>query len=297
MNCKSNLKLFTCVTLLVGMTAVSASAAKREREKAAPEESKQVELFSAIKAGDIEVEFIPKDATAANLLIKNKTGKPLSIKLPPAVAGVPVLAQFGGGGLGGGGLGGGGLGGGGLGGGGLGGGQGLGGGLGGGGGGLGGGGGGFGGGGLGGGGGGFFNVAPEKTGKIKVPCVCLEHGKPDPTPRMKYTVVPIETFTKDPKVIEVVKMLGRGEVPQNAAQAAAWNLANGMSWGELAAKNRVESRFTGNERFFNPGELQLAMRITSVAAERAKNAPPLASPGEASPADQQTPGSNRVGAR
>jgi hypothetical protein len=290
MKCKLGLKVVTCVTLLVAISAGSADAKKRTRVKAAPKDSKQVELFAAIEAGDIEVQFIPKDATVANVIIKNKTDKPLTIKLPPAVAGVPVLAQFGGGGLGGGGLGGGG---GGLGGGG-GGGQGLGGGFGGG----GGGGGGFGGGGLGGGGGGgFFNVAAEKTGKIKIPCVCLEHGKPDPTPRMKYKIVPIETFTKDAKVIEIVKMLGRGEVPQNAAQAAAWNVANGLSWNELASKNRIESRFTGNVRFFNPRELALAMRISSEAAKRAKNAPPISSPGESSPGEQQTPDSNRVGVR
>jgi hypothetical protein len=292
MNCKLGLKVATCVTLLVAISAVSANAAKRSRVKTAPKDSKQVELFAAIKSGDIEVQFIPKDATVANLMIKNKTDKPLSIRLPAAVAAVPVLAQFGGGGggFGGGGLGGGG---GGLGGGGGGGGQGLGGGMGGGG--LGGGGGGgFGGGG---GGGGFFNVAPAKTGKIKVPCLCLEHGKPDPTPRMKYKIVPIETFTKNAKVIEIVKMLGRGEVPQNAAQAAAWNLANGLSWSKLAAKNRIESRFTGNVRFFNSRELAIAMRITSEAAKRVKDASPISSPGDSSPGEQQTPNSNRVGVR
>jgi len=117
---------------------------------------------------------------------------------------------------------------------------------------------------------------------------------------MKYTVVPIESFTKDPKVIEVVNMLGRGEVPQNAAQAAAWNLANKMSWQELAAKNRVESRFTGNQRFFNPAELALAMRITSEATKRTKDIGPLdgtlVSPGE-EPVSPGAADSNRVGVR
>lgn len=144
--------------------------------------------------------------------------------------------------------------------------------------------GGMGGGGMGGmgGGGGFFNVAPQKVTKIKVPSVCLEHGKPDPTPRMKYMIVPIETLTKDPNVIEVCKMLGNGEIPQNAAQAAAWNLANGMSWQELAAKNRVELRTIGYaERFFAPQELFLASRIVSEATQRAKDAKPtVTSPGE-----------------
>ncbi len=40
--------------------------------------------------------------------------------------------------------------------------------------------------------GGFFNVKPGKVGKLRVPTVCLEHGKPDPNPRMAYKLVPIE---------------------------------------------------------------------------------------------------------
>jgi hypothetical protein len=77
-------------------------------------------------------------------------------------------------------------------------------------------------------------------------------------------------------------MLGYGEIPQNAAQAAAWNLANGLSWQELAAKNRVELRTIGYaEKFFSPQDLALAARIASEAANRAKDAKPTAtSPGE-----------------
>lgn len=99
---------------------------------------------------------------------------------------------------------------------------------------------------------------------------------------MKYKIVPIETLTKDQNVIEVCKMLGYGEIPQNAAQAAAWNLANGMSWQELAVKNRVELRTVGYaERFFSLQELALANRIASEATQRAKEAKPAAtSPGE-----------------
>jgi citrate synthase len=99
---------------------------------------------------------------------------------------------------------------------------------------------------------------------------------------MKYKIVPIETLTKDQNVIEVCKMLGYGEIPQNAAQAAAWNLANGMSWQELAEKNRVEFRKIGyTEKFFSPQDLALANRIAGEATQRAKDAKPAAtSPGE-----------------
>ncbi len=246
------------VAVLSGLlvsTNMAADAAKQERET--------VEMFAAIESGDIEVMLIPKDAKQANVVVTNKTKKPLSVKMPEAFAGVPVLAQFGGGGLGGGGLGGGGLGGG-LGGGGN---QGVGGGFGGGG--LGGGG--LGGGGLGGGGGagGFFNVEPEKARKVKVAVMCLEHGKKDPNLNVKYQIVPIDTFTDKAEVIEVCKMLGRGEVDQVAAQAAVWNLANEISWQELAAKVGVKHLNGSTEPFFTLAQIQLGMKIGRVAEERA----------------------------
>ncbi len=262
---------------------LASNAANPVKRVAGAAES-NVELFRAMDRGDIDVQFIPKSSRSGNVLIKNNTNKPLSIKLPAAFAGIPVLAQFGGGGFGGGGgLGGGGLGGGGLGGGGLGGGgggQGVGGGFGGGGGGLGGGGFGGGGGGLGG-GGGVFNVAPEKVRKIKVNLVCLEHGKDDPTPRMQYKLVPIKSFTEDQRVIDLCSLLGRGAIPQNAAQAAAWHLANGLSWDELALKNRVKTRFQ-TVRYFNTSELTFAKRLVAAVDRRANS---LASRTETSLAD------------
>jgi len=206
---------------LVLLVPVPVFADKRGHDKA--KAAKSVELFAAIKAGDIAVKLIPKDAKEANLLIENKAKQPLTIKLPEAFAGVPVLAQIGGG---------------------------------------------FGGGGLG--GGGMFNVAPDRVGKLKVATVCLEHGKRDPNPRVPYEIRPIESFTKDQKVIEVVKMLGRGKVPRNTAQATVWHLANGLSWPELAHKDRVRLSNGYTEKYFAPQEIALAMRVAAEAARRAE---------------------------
>src|SRR5688572_9152818 len=85
--------------------AVSTSTvlAANKKEKLKAEDFQPVELFAAMKSGEIEVQYIPKDAKQANVLIRNKTDKPLSVQLPRAFTAVPVLAQFGGGGLGGGG--------------------------------------------------------------------------------------------------------------------------------------------------------------------------------------------------
>ncbi|MGB7343404.1 MAG: hypothetical protein WBD20_04285 [Pirellulaceae bacterium] len=232
------------------------------------EETVNAEFFAAMEAGQIDVKFIPKDATQANVLVKNLTDKPLHIQLPAAFAGVPIQAQGMMGGMGGGGMGG--MGGGGMGGGG--GGQAAGGGM---------GGGGMGGGGMGGGGmgggGGFMRVPAERMKKMQVTTVCLEHGKKDPNPKMAYKIVPLDEFTKDENVRVLCEALGNGLVTQNTAQAAAWHMMDNLSWEFLAAKNRVESQYTGNVRWFSPFELRTAVAVVNeskrIATERKTDKP------------------------
>ncbi|MCS7305759.1 MAG: hypothetical protein NZ602_11720 [Thermoguttaceae bacterium] len=219
-----------------------------------------VEMFQAMRDGQIEVKFIPKDAKEASVLIKNKTDKPLTIKLPDAFAAVPVLAQLDAGGGGrttttgtsttqalGGGWGGGMM------------------------------------GGMGPGmmGGGMWNVPPEKIAQLKVPVVCLEHGKPDPRPAVPYEIKPLEAFSTTPGLREVLQALGSGLVSQRVAQAAAWHLQNGMSFQELASK---QLRFANGTRcpFFSPAEIRAAMQLVAKAKQKAQQSQPSssASPGE-----------------
>jgi hypothetical protein len=232
------------------------------------------ELFAAMEAGDIEVTIRTIDESKANLIVANKTDKPLAITMPATFSAVPVLRQgLGGGGLGGGGGGRGG-GGGGFGGGGGGGGQGVGGGAGGGagGGGFGGGGRGGGGGGRGGGGGGgVFNIPSGKVGKTSFTTVCLEYGKPNPRPAIKYKIQPLEALTTDPKLAEVCKMLANDEIAQPCAQAAAWNIT-GVNWRELLTLNRIERMDGYYERFFSQNQLVFAQQVVNVAIERAEEA-------------------------
>ena len=234
--------------------------------------AKRVELFAGMKDGSIAVKVIMKNSMNGNVRIENKTDEPLTIELPDAVVGVHTLSQFGGaggGGLGGGGLGGGG---GGLGGGGQGGGgQGAGGGLGGGGGGLGGGGGGLGGGGGGlggGGGGGLFSIPPEKTVMLPMNSVCLEHGKPEPSPRMEYRLITVEEFTSNPVLQEVIRLVATNRLDKSAAQAATWHLSNQMSWNELS--NKAASEIGIRRPYFSRAALIRAQQIVAVAHGRAK---------------------------
>lgn len=259
------------VAVGVGLCMAIANANLHAANKITPEPesgSDQVELFAAVKKQQVEVKLIPKNAKQATVIVKNKTDRPLSIRMPQAFAGVPVLAQPGGGGGGGRGGRGGGRGGGGGGGGNQ------------------AGGGGFGGGGGGlGGGGGFFNVGPEKAGKIKVATVCLEHGKEDPNPRVPYELKPITDFTKKAELINVCKMLGRGELDQASAQAAAWHLSDNLSWKELTNKVKIKRRNGSVEMFFTAKDVRTAMQAVQAAIAQADKdsdtKPTEVSPGEA----------------
>ncbi len=221
----------------------------------------RVELFAAMEADQVDVRLIPKNAEQATVIIKNKTNRPLSIKLPAAFAGVPVLAQIDRGGDRGGG--GGNIGGGG-------GNQGMGGGM------------GMGGMGMGGMGGGFFNVGPDRVVKMKVVTVCLEHGKRDPNPRVPYEMKPIESFNKSPAVAELCKMLGNKEIDQVSAQAAAWHLCDNLSWDELARKVKVKHLNGRQEMYFNARHLNLAVQAVQKAHARAES--------ERSPGEIESPG-------
>ncbi len=239
-----------CAVIVVSLAGPLVAAEPARPPKTFKPEATVVELFAGIESGEIEVKVIPKDSTGGNLMVKNTTDKPLTIKLPPAFAGVPVLAQLCGGGCGGG-LGGGGGGGGnqGFGGGGMGGGM---------------------GGMMGGMGGGMFNVAPEKVTKVKFAAVCLDHGKDDPNPRVEYKLVPIDEYAKDPAVTEMIKLMLAGKIDQHSAQAATWHLQNGLSWEELAKKIGAKHLNGSVEPYFTPVHLQRALAATKFAQEQAK---------------------------
>ena len=239
-------------------------------------EAKTVEMFQAMEQGLLTVDYIGKDAKEASLVFKNKGDEPLNVVLPATFGAVPVLAQMGMGGMGG--MGGGGMGG--MGGGGMGG--------------MGGGGmGGMGGGGMGGMGGGgmggMMRIDTDSPRKMTVATICLNHGKADPNPRMKYKVVRLAEVNDSPVIEEFCKALATGKVSQNTAQAAAWHVANGLTWDELTHKPRVISEYTGVEMFFTAFEVQAAMRLTATATQEAER---LASYNSSNKVSTQSKGEN-----
>jgi hypothetical protein len=247
--------LWLAAVLSVALLPAMLTAADGPNQDAA-----QVDLFEGMRNGDLAVKFIPRDSREGRLTIENKTKKPLSVKLPEAFAGVPVLAQMGAaaapGGAGakvGGGN------------------QGMGGGM-----------GGMGMGGMG--GGGMFYIAPEEAKSLKVPMVCLEHGKAEPRPTTPYTIEPIESFTDRPAVKELCRMLGAGQINQRVAQAAAWYLNNDMTWQQLAAKQQRRAGGTTSP-YFTPAEIRAAMQVATVAVQSAQARQPAAAPSTTAPAN------------
>jgi hypothetical protein len=227
------------VAALLVAAVVNAGERQGRTQKGKPQAPapQNVEMFDAIANGQIKVRLIPKDSSESRVIIENKTDKPLSIKLPDAFAGVPVLAQAAPGAPGAGAGAGA---------------QPFGGGM----------------GGMGG-GGGFFNVPPERLVQFQVTTVCLEHGKAEPRAAIPYEIKPIEAYTDKVPVHELCRLLGSGQVSQRAAQAAAWHLNNNMSWEQLAAK-QVHFATGPSRPYFTTQEIQAAMRIAATAVALAE---------------------------
>jgi hypothetical protein len=95
-----------CLSLVL-VAGLSAADKKPITKPGFDPKAESVELFAAMADGQLNVKLIPKDSKQGNLLIENKTDKPLTVQLPEAFVGVQVLQQFGAGagGLGQGGLG------------------------------------------------------------------------------------------------------------------------------------------------------------------------------------------------
>lgn len=290
------------------------------------------DVLAAEAAGLVEVRFIANDARSAQVIVTSLVDRPLTIQLPPAFAGVPVLAQQQGAGFGAGGMGaqpqnvgGGGAGGGG-------------------------------GGGLGGGGGGGgnpfcwvareiygvhdsrwlefrewltwqapeqlrdlyaehgeafagwvhdrpvakaavrvamnqalaaatpdargsqlrvsppidganapFSVPAGKAVAVRSPTVCLDYGRREPTPRIPYRLVALDTVSQDPKLAVILGGLANGHVTQKVAQAAAWHLSSGRTWEQLAAEVIDMAGGDPDVPFFSAAELVAAQRVVAIA--------------------------------
>lgn len=197
-----------------------------------------VEFFPAIEEGEIEVRLIPKNANLCRLVVQNHTDKPLSIQLPEAFGGIPVLAQqasrgavgnrgstqalgmappgtlFSGGSAS-----------------------------------------------------ASFNVPPEATGRLVLRSVCLERDKAGPSPRIPYRVVPLRQITTKPEVLELCRVLSHSDVNLRPVQAAVWHVNNNLSWLRLLHPGAMGP--VPDSARFTQAELAFAQRLLAIAQQAA----------------------------
>ena len=234
---------------------LAASATVSEAGKPAIPAQKAVDdlpatlLFEAIEASQIDVKLVHKDESTGNLFVENKTEKPLNVQMPEAFVGVHVLNQ------------------------------------------------GF----FGNGANGFsnsngtnpfgiqtgqgngqnqggqttggsgsntglsgtsiFSVPPGEIVRIPIRSVCLEHGRPTPSSRMEYRIFPVERFSDDPALFELLTTVASENTSQKVAQAAAWHLASDKSWKQLAAMKFRRAGNLPDTPHFMQSELDSARRL------------------------------------
>lgn len=84
-----------------GLSAAEQATTQAAEATNVSTEAEAIDLFAAIEAGQIEVKLTVRNGEKARIVTENKTKKPLTIKVPEAMAMVPILAQNQGGGGGG----------------------------------------------------------------------------------------------------------------------------------------------------------------------------------------------------
>jgi hypothetical protein len=251
----------------ITLVGIAAATLFSQAAKAATEEdAEEVELFAAIKSGQAEVRVIPRDSTVLNFMVRNTTDRPLRLQMPAALAAAPIQAQQpfpnlfqnnnnnngGGGGN-----------------------QGV----------------GFNPGGQNNNNNGpfnpFMNVPAGREVKLRVPCVCLEHGKPEPNTRVAYELRPLSDYSSDRRVVTAIASLGEKNADQRVVQLAVWNMVNEKSWSDLASMHNKHLNGTTTP-LYEQAEVEKAKSLVSKLDELQASASATADSREASASTTST---------
>jgi hypothetical protein len=231
-----SIRMLSASLVLAAFAAVSQAGQPAIPAQKAVEGLPAVPLFELLAAEQVDAKLVHKDEASGNLFVENKSGEPINVLIPDAFIGVHVLNQDfftnqnqnsqGSGQSQGGQT-------------------------------------------TGGGassssqsGPGIFSVPPGKVVRIPVKTVCLEHGRPTPASRMEYRIFPVERFSKDPALFELLTSVADGKNSQKVVQAAAWHMASEKRWKQLAAMKFRRLGGLQDIPEFTPNELASARKLT-----------------------------------
>jgi hypothetical protein len=97
-----------------------------------------------------------------------------------------------------------------------------------------------------------LGVAPEQTVEFDLTGVCLNFGIPTPERHDVFTLVDVDEYTPDARARKALRSLATLGTSQGVAQAVAWNVFNGMTYGQMASLAR---------EYVNTSEISLAARF------------------------------------
>lgn len=117
----------------------------------------------------------------------------------------------------------------------------------------------------------FFSVPPEKTVQLAFHSVCLNYGRREPNAALKYELVKAESLTTDPVLLQLLEDYSL-RTNREAQQAAAWHLANGLSWDKIAQLK--DEKVPGDPRpLFTAQQIQAGRTLAEQAQKKAADRP------------------------
>lgn len=117
----------------------------------------------------------------------------------------------------------------------------------------------------------LFSIPPEKTVQLAFNSVCLNYGRREPHAGMKYKLAKAESVTTDPVLLQLLEDYSP-RTARDAQQAAAWHLANGLSWEQIA--QLMDEKIPGNPTpLFNAQQIQSAKMLVAKSEKSAVDRP------------------------
>ncbi|MEI8382348.1 MAG: hypothetical protein WCJ09_19610 [Planctomycetota bacterium] len=117
----------------------------------------------------------------------------------------------------------------------------------------------------------FFSIPPEKTVQLAFHSVCLNYGRREPNAALKYELVKADSLTTDPVLLQLLEDYSP-RTNREAQQAAAWHVANGLSWDKIAQLK--DEKVPGDPRpLFTAQQIQAGRTLAEQAQKKAADRP------------------------
>jgi hypothetical protein len=102
-------------------------------------------------------------------------------------------------------------------------------------------------------------VPAKESVDVSVPGVCLNYGKPAPTPRDTLVLMDVDTYTTDPRIRKALRSLATLGTSHGVAQAVMWRLCNDLSFEMMVEQSAG--------KVMNVHEIALAARFVEALEE------------------------------